>query len=166
MRWIEPNAIAKEGAKLCNPPFIRVAGVLLSAAGFALFFTISCRLRFGIWHWSGLVIGGAIGFLAGLLRDFTGRFPVIAQEIELRPDEFWIRGNLEVTFGYRDLRGYSIMDPAPCACGGRLLVLYPQAGGTFSIGIDPAISDSDIHLVLSPHVVFQTFIDDLALKVS
>ena len=129
-------------------------------------FLIGMRFKTGIWHWSAITYGGVLGAFLGAGVGMAGRFPSHQQEIELRVNDFSIRGTKEVSMRYDQLRGYSIITQGAAGQNHRALLLYPEnESGLFSIGIEPSVTDEMIHARLSSHTGFRTFVDDQAFKI-
>ena len=171
MHWTEPRQSAIAQASILSPPalVLRMSALLGSAVAtsIALLFLLANRSRTGVWAWWDAVGIGAIVGAIYAVATAVSRLPLVTakrQKIDLRPREFWIRGDREFTVRYDELRGYSIIMPSLGGTRLRTLLLYPRTDGQFSIGIPEQVGDEAIHQLLGPEVPFVTIIDEQALK--
>lgn len=138
---------------------------LVCALGFAILGSVAVRIRTGSWHGATpAALFAVLGGVLGLGASFSQRTRMDRQEVELRADDFSVRGIQQHSMRYEELRGYSIVEPTIEATTHRLLILYPRSRRAFSIGIAPEIADDQIHAMLAESVPFVTIIDDEALK--
>ncbi len=170
MHWTEPLKTAKARAQFWNQPRISIPLMFFCALIFALILSIlgSVVIRIGTGSWHGLNparLFAVVGGILGLMVAFSQRVRIDRQEVELRAEDFSIRGLREHSMSYGELRGYSIIEAHVKTASHRLLMLYPRIGRAFSVGIIPEVTDEQIQSVIGDRVPFVTIFDDLALKV-
>jgi len=137
-----------------------------SAGVLAALLPVLTRIVYGHWGWPATaVLGATMGLLIGLSEVFYRRYPTKRQEIELRTDDFTIKGTRQCTLRYDALRGYSIIKPEDTP--NRVLILYPIVEtGQYSIGIPDDVADNIIHAIIAGRIPFVSIIDEQAFELT
>lgn len=138
-----------------------LAATILGALACMAVMATVIRIRSGGWHQGSLPVFAVIGGLFGFAASFPRRVRVLPQQVELCLDDFSVQGT---RLCYAQLRGYSLIQPMDGDTTHRILMLYPQAGHAFSLGVPDFITDDQIQSHLRGRVPFVTILDDEALK--
>jgi hypothetical protein len=167
MYWKEPLETVKGRERFWNQPSIpfMVAATACFASLYSLLGVFGARVCTGDWHLPiSVLLPAFAGALHGLAMSMGQRVQVSRQEVELREDDLSVRGTQDRQIRYDQLRGYSLIQPIIDGVVHRLLMLYPQTGGAFSVGIPETVEDEQIHRYLRGQVPFLTIIDHEALQ--